>query len=108
MRFAAAIPMVLLLAACAEDPVLTPFVPTTITRVGGEVGTPGWLLTDGLSVVVRDHRGEPLEGIAVEWSSSEEGAWFGAASSETDVDGVAAVDFAPGWRRSRNCRATCS
>ena len=98
MRFAAAIPMVLLLAACAEDPVLTPSVPTTITRVGGEVGTPGWLLTDGLSVVVRDHRGEPLEGIAVEWSSSEEGAWFGAASSETDVDGVAAVDFAPGWR----------
>ena len=98
MKRISAIAMVLLVVGCADDPVLTPSVPTTITRVGSEVGTPGWLLTDGLSVVVRDHRGEPLEGVTVEWSSAEGGTWFGAASSVTDIDGVATVAFAPGWR----------
>jgi hypothetical protein len=107
MRPFPALVLATLLVACGDDPVLTPSEPTSIARVGTEVGTPGWLLSEGLSVVVRDHRGEPLEGETVEWSTAENQAWLGATSSVTDADGTATVAFAPGWRvGAQKVRAT--
>lgn len=67
MRRFLAIPVALLMVGCAEDPVLTPSVPTTITRVGNEVGTPGWLLTEGLSVVVHVAISGCFSGPVADW-----------------------------------------
>lgn len=90
--------MMVMLAACGEDPVLIPAVPTTISRVGDEVGTPGWRLATPLTIRVLDNTGAPVANAAVEWSTDEVEAWLGATSSTTDADGLASVAFAPGWR----------
>src|SRR5690606_11565616 len=97
----------LALVACGEDPVFTPSVPTTITQVGTANGTPGWLLDDALRVKVVDHRGEPLEDVEVAWQTSEDGAWLGAGTSTTNSEGIARIEFAPGWKLgAQKVRAT--
>jgi hypothetical protein len=97
----------LALVACGEDPVFTPSVPTTITQVGTANGTPGWLLDDALRVKVVDHRGEPLEDVEVAWQTSEDGAWLGAGTSTTNSEGIASIEFAPGWKLgAQKVRAT--
>src|SRR5690606_29213856 len=40
----------------------------------------------------------PMQGKVVTWSTTEDGAWLEAATTETDADGIARVAFAPGWR----------
>lgn len=94
----AALAAVLCLAACSTDPTI-PEGPASLEVVGAATGTPGWLLDEPLAVRVTDAAGEPVEGAAITWSTGEAGAWLGAESSVTDQEGVARVNFAPGWRR---------
>lgn len=89
---------VLSIVACGEDAVLTPSVPNLITQVGTASGTPGWLLDDPIAVKVLDYRGDPVADAVVTWQTSEAGAWLGAETSTTDTEGIAKVEFAPGWK----------
>src|SRR5690606_31533588 len=60
-------------------------------------GTPVWLLDCAMQVRRTNSSGAPIAGAWVEWSSSTDGAFFTEESTLTDDDGIARVDFAPGW-----------
>ncbi|MCB1270760.1 MAG: hypothetical protein KDB31_05010 [Microthrixaceae bacterium] len=83
--------------ACSTSPTI-PAGPATIAAVGSPSGTPGWLLDEPLEVRLRDAAGRPVEGALVTWSTDESAAWLGSDSSYSDEDGIARMEFAPGWR----------
>lgn len=87
------------LAACSSEPVL-PGGPSDLTFLTSDAeGTPGWLLDDSLEVRVTSQGGSPLPGVWVKWSTAAEGGFFSDDSTLTGSDGIARVDFAPGWAR---------
>lgn len=111
------LPLVFLLAACAEVPTgpLEPSQIAVATAPGS--GTPGWLLDAPLSVRVTDLAGHPVAGVTVTWRAEAEGAQVETAtpapsehfewnfdprfvttsSSVTNADGVAQVRYLVGW-----------
>lgn len=88
----------LILAACGDDMTGSSKSPASIVQMGNPSGTPGWLLDEPLAVSVKDGRGLPVADVEVIWSTDEEQASLQQTSSMTDADGIARVDFVPGWR----------
>ncbi|HET9134405.1 MAG TPA: Ig-like domain-containing protein [Gemmatimonadales bacterium] len=92
----------LLLAACGSDepstPTPPPPAPSSVTAVTTTVtGTPGWLLDDSLAVRVTNAQGQPVIGAKVAWQATVEGAIVRPDTATTDANGIAKVEYAPGW-----------
>jgi len=87
------------LVGCSADDGVSPGrQPVEFVSVGLE-GTPGWALDDSLAVRVQNAYATPLAGVWVHWSATSDGALFSADSSLTGGDGIARVEFVPGWAR---------
>lgn len=85
------------LVACSNTTLPIDQAGVVFLNTGDAVGTPGWILDDSLTVRVIDRSGHPEAAHWIHWSAEVDGAWFSADSTLTDSDGIAGVEFTPGW-----------
>ena len=97
----------ILLAACLDNSGPDDSAVARLEIVGDSAlrGLPGDTLPGELRVLVTDHRGDPLSGIEVLWTTSEEGGAFSPGASPTGPDGIARARWilgtAPGTQGAR-------
>jgi hypothetical protein len=93
-----ATPLLLALAACADSTVLPPPSVRVVEFVTTDAsGIPGWLLDAPLEAEVRLADGTAGADVWVHWSTDAEGGYFSAESTQADAEGIARVEFSPGW-----------
>lgn len=89
------------LAACGSaNDGYDPSVPTTLELVGGnnQFGDAGTTLADLLTIKTTNLNGDPVSGVTVEWFVLTGAGTLSAASSVTDVNGLAQVSWTLGDR----------
>lgn len=85
---------------CNNSPTGAPAPITAITVAGGDqqVGTPGYVLQDSLSIRLLDTDGVPVVGAVVEWTTQAREGALTPSTSMTDAAGVASTT----WRLGRD------
>lgn len=89
------------LAACGSaNDGYDPSVPTTLELVGGnnQTGDAGTTLAELLTIKTTNLNGDPVSGVTVEWFVLTGAGTLSAASSVTDVNGLAQVSWTLGDR----------
>jgi hypothetical protein len=86
------------LGACNSDDEYDPTVPTDMALVkgNGQAGDVGATLPDSLTVLVTNLKGDPVEGVTVEWLVLTGGGTVSAPFSTTGATGEAQVAFTLG------------
>lgn len=106
MRRMVRVSALLALAACLDNSGPEDLAVARVEILGDTLlsGLPGDTLPGELSVLVTDHRGEPLRGVEVAWSTSDGGS-FAPAVVPTNGDGIARtrwrLGIAPGAQTAR-------
>jgi len=86
------------LAACNSDDEYDPTVPTDMALVkgNGQAGDAGAALPESLTVLVTNLKGDPVEGVSVEWAVLTGGGTVSAPITTTSATGEAQVVFTLG------------
>ena len=81
--------------------------PENLEIAGGnnQTGQAGKKLENPLEVLVLDANGNPLNGISVQWLVKSGGGTLSAATSLTDVNGVARTEWTPGNQGTQEVQA---
>jgi|SRR5689334_5256277 len=85
-------------AACGGDGGVSPDAPSSIERVAADSQTvaAGVKMSGPLIVLVKDGRGNPISGAAVEWAITNGGGTLSDSISGTDATGQAKTTYTPG------------
>lgn len=86
------------LGACNSDDEYDATVPTdmVLDKGNGQVGEAGVALPESLSVRITNLKGDPVEGVTVEWAVLTGGGTVSAPTSVTSATGVAQTSFVLG------------
>ena len=95
----AALPLLVWIGSCGDDPTGVPPVPAEIRLLSPatQSGTPGWPLSDSVIVEVLDRDGNALPGVLITWSTGNVGAKLGRSTNTTNIAGRVAAEWTLGW-----------
>jgi hypothetical protein len=92
LRMLAGLSLLGALNACTEP------LPTYLANAAGgtQIVAPGAQAATPLTVSVKDHEGEPMEGVEITWAIKSGAGSISSPTSTTDGDGMSSVTYTAG------------